>query len=202
MKIAKINILNGVNSVSKAQNTTTKISFGEYTTDGGSSERPWLKGHMYDLVMYRPHKNIFNIENRSKKGQYSRFLLNPKEEKYNKLVIMMKPTSKVETKSGLWFYIATQRSEDAYKSKVKDGKIENLTKLGEEEKFISKEGELAAASKLFSPLNPKKEIKDNPRVHEDKNGNITYDRQTRRLLQKFAEENNLEIKNTVAYMAE
>ena len=33
----------------------------------------------------------------------------------------------------------TQRSEDAYKSKVKNGKIENLTKYGEEEKTNEKQ---------------------------------------------------------------
>ncbi len=202
MKIAKINALNGVNNISKAQKPTSKISFGEYTTDGWDGMRPWLEGHMFDLVMYRPHSNPFNIENRSKKGQYSRFLLNPKDEKYKKLVIIMKPTSRVETTSGPWFYITTQRSEDAYKSRIKNGKIENLTKFGEEEKFISTEGELSVASRLFNPLNPKKEIKDNPKVHQDKNGNITFDRQSRRLFQRFAEENNLEIKNAIAYMTE
>ncbi len=202
MKIAKINTLNNIQGAPKAQRLPNRISFGEYTTDGSPTEKTWVKGYMHDLVMYRPYKNIFNIENRSKKGQYSRFLLNPKDEKYKKLVIMMKPTSRVETKSGLWFYIATQRNKDAYKSKIKDGKIESLTKLDKAEKFISTEGELSVASKLFSNLNPKKEIKDNPRVHEDKNGNITFDRQSRRLLRQFAEENNMDFKNVIVYMTE
>lgn len=202
MRIAKINALSNTQCTPKAQTKATKISFGEYTSDGWDGMRPWLKGHMFDLVMYRPHSNPFEIHNRSKKGQYSRFLLNPKDEKYKKLVIIVKPSSYIETNSGPWFYITTQRSEDAYKSKVKNGKIENLTKYGEEEKFISTKGELDAASKLFNSLNPKKEIKDNPKIHQDKNGNITYDRQSRRLLRQFAEENNMDLRNVIAYMTE
>ena len=161
MKIGKINTYNYANNISKTQMTKPQISFGEYTSDGFGDMRPWLKGHMYDLVMYRPHSNPFNIQNRSKKGQYSRFLLNPKDENFSKLAIIVKPGSKIETKSGPWFFIQTQRSDEAYKYKVKDGKIENLTQQDKQEKFVSSKGELEIATKLFNPMNPKKGTKEN-----------------------------------------
>ncbi len=202
MKIAKINAISNTNYTLKAKNAMSKVSFGEETSDGWYGPKPFLDGHLFNLLVYNPHRIPFAVENRSKRGQYSRFLLNPKDEEYSKLVIVMKPLSKIQSNGKSWYEITTTRNEDAYKYKIKNGKIENLTELGKEEKFISTVGELSAASKLFSSLNPSKEIKNNPKVHEDKNGNITYDRQTRRLLKRFAEENNIEMHNVIAYMTE
>ncbi|MBQ2983440.1 MAG: hypothetical protein IJD57_01410 [Candidatus Gastranaerophilales bacterium] len=197
MNISAIRPYNNVNNISKLKNTSSKVSFGDLTSCGSGEQRPWLQGYMFDLVMYRPSSNPFKIENRTRKGQYSRFLLNPIDERYEKLVIIMKPGSRVETKSGPWFYLATQRNENG--KSAQDENFLNAARNKKREIVLSHKDELGAVSRFFNPLNPQKETKENGRVHKDKNGNVTFDRKTRRLLQSFAESYNMDLKNVVAY---
>ncbi len=199
MNISAIRPYNNVNNISKLKNTSSKVSFGDLTSSGSGEQRPWLQGYMFDLIMYRPSSNPFNIENRTRKGQYSRFLLNPRDERYEKLVIIMKPGSKVETKSGAWFYLTTQRNENG--KSAQDENFLNSARNKKREIVLSHKDELSAVSRLFNPLNPQKETKENGRARKDKNGNVTFDRETRSLLQSFAESYNMDFKNVVAYIA-
>ncbi len=204
MNISAIRPYNYSNNISRlqnkqnVQNASSKVSFGELTTDGYRSQRPFMSGYMFDLMMYNPLNNPFNIENRTKNGQFSRFLLNPTDEKYEKLVIIMKPGSKVTKKSGGSFELYTKRNENG--KSAQEDQFLNSVRTNKREIVLSHKDELGAASRLFNPLNPKKDTKENGRVNKDKGGNVTFDRTTRSLLKSFADSYNLEFKNVVAYM--
>ena len=182
----KISAVSSVLNVNKSSSLKQKpVSFGEMEWIGGYGFSHSLRGDKFDLSITRVDKNIFDITNRSKSGKCSRFLLNPKDEKYSDLVIIAKPDSRIYS-SFPYFDIGMEYSYRNVDKKTKDFTTEPFD-------------DLKSSRRLFSDLNPKKEILENPRMHVDKNGNVTFDRNSRRLFRRFVAENNLDVSNVIVY---